>query len=354
MASFEKRGKKYRAVISVTRNGKRSKVSKTFAKKKDAEKWATLMEADKYQDVNIIASKMNFQEYFIFWLENFKKDNVRESTYKSYLGIYNVVSKAFGNVKLDNLSHAYLQERIDNLTENTSHGYAIKIIRLVKACLKEAQYDGYIKKDVYSRLKAHGISKKKSANYLSASEYETLRDYLYRHTDNRVNVAILVALETGMRIGEVLALTSNDISVPLQTIRINKSYSSSVHEITAPKTASSNRTIKITAELAKAIAPDGNSKDRLFNYVNATIRKRLKELIDELHLHSITIHGLRHSHASYLIYQGVTINYVSARLGHADTSITQQIYTHMLQEERTREQQKMLDVLSSPQTKIAK
>ena len=62
MASFEKRGKKYRAVVSVMDNGVRRKVSKTFATKKEAKEWATIMEADKFQNKKIIASSMAFAD----------------------------------------------------------------------------------------------------------------------------------------------------------------------------------------------------------------------------------------------------------------------------------------------------
>ena len=107
------------------------------------------------------------------------------------------------------------------------------------------------------------------------------------------------------------------------------------------------RDIKITNELANIISNEkNNSTEFIFNCRRQTVRNRLDSLISKLDLQPITIHGLRHSHASYLLYKGVSINYVSARLGHANTSITQKVYAHMLKEEKTREQDKTIEILS--------
>ena len=93
MASFEKRGKKYRAVVSVMDNGVRRKVSKTFPTKKEATEWATIMEADKFQNKKIIASSMTFADRFKMWMENYKKSEVREATYATYKSDYHVIEK---------------------------------------------------------------------------------------------------------------------------------------------------------------------------------------------------------------------------------------------------------------------
>lgn len=78
-------------------------------------------------------------------------------------------------------------------------------------------------------------------------------------------------------------------------------------------------------------------------------------MLKALKLPQITVHGLRHSHASYLLYKGVSVNYVSERLGHANTAITQLVYTHMLSEERSNEADKTVKILSkSPNVPKAK
>lgn len=59
----------------------------------------------------------------------------------------------------------------------------------------------------------------------------------------------------------------------------------------------------------------------------------------------ITFHGLRHTHASILISQGVGVDYIAERLGHADTSITLRVYVHLLKDKRDKDNQKALRVI---------
>lgn len=347
MASFEKRGKKYRAIVSVMDNGVRRKVSKTFPTKKEATEWATIMEADKFQNKKIIASSMTFADWFKMWMENYKKSEVRESTYAAYKSDYNVILKYFGNTTLAELTYPLLQSTLDKIGKKKKQGSLANLVIKIRASLKEAKYEQYIKTDIYSRLKPHGIRVDKKANVLSATEFEKLQSYLYQnYQNNLVNGAILIALETGMRIGEILALNSKDVSATFQTIVINKSLSHATCKITPPKNKHSIRTIKITKELANVIGSYGYHEHRIFNVSSDTIRRNLDEIIELLNLTPITTHGLRHSHASYLLYRGISINYVSARLGHANVSITQRVYAHMLKEEKQREQERAMEILS--------
>lgn len=118
--------------------------------------------------------------------------------------------------------------------------------------------------------------------------------------------------------------------------------------ITKPKTKTSVRNVKVTHELAEMLTSrsDRRKYERFFNMTIFPVERHLKELLDYLGLPQITVHGLRHSHASYLLYKGVSINYVSARLGHANTAITQLVYAHMLPEEQDNEAEKTVKLLS--------
>ena len=187
MASFEKRGKKYRAVVSVMDNGVRRKVSKTFPTKKEATEWATIMEADKFQNKKIIASSMTFSDWFKRWMENYKKSEVRESTYAAYKSDYNVISKYFGNTTLAELTYPLLQSTLDKIGKKKKQGSVANLVIKIRASLKEAKYEQYIKSDIYSRLKPHGIRVDKKANVLSATEFEKLQNYLYQNYQLRLH-----------------------------------------------------------------------------------------------------------------------------------------------------------------------
>ncbi|MGN4127270.1 tyrosine-type recombinase/integrase [Lysinibacillus sphaericus] len=85
---------------------------------------------------------------------------------------------------------------------------------------------------------------------------------------------------------------------------------------------------------------DGNVK--VVSYEDAN--KRLKEILNDLGIQEITCHGLRHTHASVLLYEGVNTQYVSERLGHESIFTTMYTYAHVSRELRARVEQKALSV----------
>lgn len=346
MASYEKRGKKWRVVVSVMDKGVRRKVSKTFNTKREATEWSVQMESDKFQNKKIIASSMLFSDYFKMWVKNYKSKDIRASTLTAYITAENIIDTLFTNVRLEDLNYPILQHGLDEYGESHKKSYLTLLVAKIKASLKDALYDGYITSDFFSRLKPHGLESDVKIKALSADEFEILQAYLYAHSNDKINLSLLVALETGMRIGEVLALNYEDVSAPFNNIHVDKSLTAASREITPPKNKNSYRDVRITKELTAVIFNSGSS-GRIFGHTHQAALKRIQRVTKSLNIYSkLSVHGLRHSHASYLLYKGVSINYISKRLGHANTSITQEVYAHMLKEERISETDKALDVLS--------
>lgn len=345
MASYEKRGKKWRVVVSVMDKGVRRKVSKTFNTKREATEWSVQMESDKFQNKKIIASSMTFADYFQFWIKTYKKNDIRKSTLKAYSTTYGIICKLFTDITLDDLNYSLLQRRLDNYGESHKKSFMNLLVSKIKASLKDALYDGYITSDFFSRLKPHGLAGDDKLNALSVQEFETLQAYLYAHQDEERDLALLIGLETGMRIGEILALNYSDVSKAFNNIHIDKSLAYNLNTITPPKNKNAYRDVKITDRLTNLILSN-DSSGRIFSSRATRVRERLIKIIKILDITPITVHGLRHSHASYLLYKGVSINYISKRLGHANTAITQKVYAHMLEEERISETEKTLSILS--------
>ncbi|WP_195332179.1 site-specific integrase [Weissella cibaria] len=254
---------------------------------------------------------------------------------------------------MEKLTTLSLQKELNEFGETHSKKYARDILTLIKTSLRDAYLDGIIKRDIFTRLQPAGQVVDKGDNFLNATDFTKLQDFLYSKTNEMqarpFYLMALVALETGARLGEVQALTKKDITD--NHITINKAYSSSTHKVTDPKTKSSVRTIAISKRLSAVLSNffKTTGQDNLIeNKMNtARVSLEMQDLVREADIQPIHFHGLRHSHVSYLLHNGVDIDYVSKRVGHANVSVTLQIYAHMLKEKELAQDELTLHVLDN-------
>jgi len=158
-----------------------------------------------------------------------------------------------------------------------------------------------------------------------------------------------------LRFSEALALTTNDFDFTGQKIKITKTWNYKCADggFTETKNSSSKRTLQIDAQLAQQFQNMFNNygfdaekpvfvNGRVFN---STVNCRLKALCKKAAIPVIAIHSLRHTHASLLIYAGVSIASVAKRLGHANTTTTQETYLHIVKELENQDNDKVLEHL---------
>ncbi|MHC8464530.1 tyrosine-type recombinase/integrase [Weissella tructae] len=356
MASFEKRGNKFRAVVSYKDvRGIRRKTSKTFDKKKDATAWAIDTENKLKNGFDFSAAKKTFPDYFEDWIDTFKKKSIGAATLKKYKTWANVVSRLFEGIPLDKLSTPLLQQILDDFGETHSPLYMKNFVGAIKASLADAYIDGALERDIHSRLKAHGNKEHahQDVNYLSAEEFQKLQAYLYSKEDafhqHPFYLMVLIGLETGARSGEIQAMNTNAFNSDTSTITIIESWSTNISDYTGTKNDASDRHVTLSPELSAVINRyiSGLEGPRWFKPINTgTTSKYMRKLVEEVGITPIRFHGLRHTHVSYLRYKGVDVEYVRSRVGHGSTRTTEAVYTHSLPEQ-TREQNKLaLDILS--------
>lgn len=162
--------------------------------------------------------------------------------------------------------------------------------------------------------------------------------------DRPTSYAIFMTMYyTGMREGELLALTPADIDLDKSTIRINKSYQRLNKEdvITTPKTARSNRVITIPAGLydclrsymAKCYGLQPN--DRLFPYTKHFLAHEMNWGCEKSGVKRIRVHDIRHSHASLLVEMGFSPLLIAKRLGHERVQTTMETYSHLYPNKQT-------------------
>jgi integrase len=141
---------------------------------------------------------------------------------------------------------------------------------------------------------------------------------------------------SGMRVGELLALSAADFDFTNNAITINKNMATSIKIIYTPKTDKSYRTIPMPPSVMKLAKDYIDSlqevPERIIFTTQATLLRYLKKYAAEAGVKPIHTHDLRHSHASHLIHEKVPITTISRRLGHANPAITLSIYAHMYED----------------------
>jgi len=172
--------------------------------------------------------------------------------------------------------------------------------------------------------------------------------------------AFITLYYTGMRIGELTALTPADIDLAKKTININKSYQRLNGEdiISPPKTPKSNRVITIPDALCRCLKSYMNrtyaleKNDRLFPFTNHFIRHEMDKGCLKSGVKRIRVHDIRHSHASLLIDMGFTPLLIAERLGHEKVETTLQTYSHLYPNKQNEVAEK-LDLLTATVANIS-
>lgn len=166
---------------------------------------------------------------------------------------------------------------------------------------------------------------------------------------------ILLIAKTGLRFSEALALTKGDFNFSYQTITISKTWNYKTEEggFQETKNASSKRVVQLDWKTNMQFAQllERYDEDKLIfvsgRIFNSTVNNRLRRHCEKSEIPIISIHGLRHTHASLLLFAGVSIASVARRLGHANMSTTQQTYLHIIQELENQDNDKIMRYLSS-------
>lgn len=140
-----------------------------------------------------------------------------------------------------------------------------------------------------------------------------------------------------MRSGEMMALTLEDFDFEEQAVEINKNYARLDREdlILEPKTPKSNRSISLPTHVCDLVQDyasrlvDYEEGDRLFDVTKSFLYHEMERGCQLSGAKKFRVHDLRHSHASLLIELGVSVLYISERLGHENIETTLEIYAHL-------------------------
>ncbi len=279
--------------------------------------------------------------YYAQWIRVYKEGAIRKVTMDKYLMTQSWLEKLVPNLKLCEVTRITYQQLLNDYAVQHERQTTMDFHHQLKAAILDAVDDGLIGRDPTRKAIIKGKSPaQKKIKYLNQFELHTLLVNLDLRGDINWDWLILLIAKTGLRFSEALAITPKDFDFSHQTISISKTWDYKGKGGFLPtKNASSVRKIQIDwqtviqfSELVKGLPKDETifvTKKRVFN---STANNILARHCKRLNIPVISIHGLRHTHASLLLFAGVSIASVARRLGHASMTTTQKTYIHIIQE----------------------
>lgn len=282
-----------------------------------------------------------FFEYYRQWVDVYKRGAIREATMSKYLMTQKWVEKLAPDLKISELTRTMYQQLLNDYAQYHERQTTLDFHHQLKGAVLDAVDEGLIERDPTRKAiikgKTPGIKKIK---YLNQFELHMLIAGLDIKDEPNWDWFILLVAKTGMRFSEALAITPADFDFSRQTLSISKTWDYKGDGGFMPtKNHSSVRKIQIDwqivvkfSELVKGLPEDkpifvGESK-----IYNSTVNNVLARHCQACGISVISIHGLRHTHASLLLFAGVSIASVARRLGHASMTTTQKTYLHIIQE----------------------
>lgn len=355
MASIKKRGSTWQYTINNYENGKRKPIVKGgFKTKKEAQLAAAEIETQMKKGQHVVIKEIPFSRYFAEWIELYKSNRYK-TTYKRYLNSLDRVKEYFKDLPIQKITRIDYQKFINEYGKGKSKETVRKLNTHIRSCVKDAIEDGYIFIDFTRKveLNASKTAKKASEKHLDFFDSVKLYKELFNRLDNNTTTyhLILLGLVSGARFGELVGLTKENFNFKNNTISIKKAWDYKEGTGFAPlKNEQSERTIsidgKVMNEFKKLILslPE-NPYDLVFYRPTSTkvitnegANKLLHKTLETLNIDVISMHGLRHTHASVLLYKGSNIHSVSKRLGHSDIQTTLDHYAHVLKEMEQRDE----------------
>ena len=364
MASYQKRGKTWQYTVSRMVDGKSAPLRKGgFRTKPEAVAAAKLVEADVLKGLSPISEKIPLDEYFEQWVKVYKKD-VKDVTLERYDDTHETIKKHFQGKAIQDIKKRDYQEFLNKLGEGWAKETTRKLNTHIRACVREAIDEGIIRIDFTrgANIVGNNPAKRPEEKHLDYKECGMLLNEVRERLDEGLGYYLIyLGLSTGMRFAEMVGLTRKDFLFVTSEIVINKTWdykSGKGFDIT--KNDPSNRVIKIdkkTMDVFKRlfISTPPNIHGLVFYspqskykvLTNSGANQLLRATTQELGINNITMHGLRHTHASVLLYRKASIYYVSERLGHANTDTTIRHYAHVIKELRVEDTKIATDTFAS-------
>ena len=305
---------------------------------------------------------MFLTDYYLREIKTYKKGQVRQVTYNKYRSNGRFLLENFPDLVLSKMTADDYQQILNKYAETHEKTTTTDFHRQLAWALKRAyNVDGILKRDVTfdAKIPLGKQSRKKKTKFLEIEDMRKLVQELKHENTPEANF-FLILLKTGLRFAEALGITLDDVDFDKKTVTINKTLDYKKHRegtrsFVPTKNKYSVRTIVVDDAVLYMLWKNAKGADqdesifykiKGFQY-NSTLNDWLKRACQKAGVPEVTLHGLRHEHATYLVSQGISSMAVAERLGHADDSVTRAVYIHRLETERARDNKEIAQKIAS-------
>lgn len=319
-------------------SGKR--IVKRFKTQQEAKDSLTVSKSSVLTNIYITPSQLTFGQWLIDYIKLYITNSATHSTIRQYTN-FATYAESLSNVPLQKLNTNLLQKLINDLPDRLCDNTKNNIANFFKRALNKA----YLTKLIpYNPMDGTKIPKKTNNDVetFTLDEMNIILKYLaskpWKHRDY---VIIKTAFATGMRIGEILALQSYDIFPTY--INVSKSVKKDLSGKIVIGTTKNKKTRQVTAPpniiaMLQGMKQNDNgflfySRTNKFLINEATMGENWKLILKTANVEYRKFHAIRHTHATQLLENGVSITEVSKRLGHSNVTVTMNTYSHLLKEQ---------------------
>lgn len=271
--------------------------------------------------------------------------HIRKVTLDKYKMTLRWLRKLIPDLKIKDLTRISYQELLNNYALEHERQTTMDFHHQLKGSILDAVDEGLLDRDPTRKAIIKGKTPSvKKVKFINQFELHTLLDTLELKNEISWEWMILLIAKTGLRFSEALALTPADFNFSRQSISVSKTWDYKGEGGFLPtKNQSSIRKVQIDwqtviqfSQLIKDLPEDKPIfvKGKVYN---STVNGVLERYCKKAEVPVISIHGLRHTHASLLLFAGVSIASVARRLGHSSMNTTQKTYLHIIQELENRD-----------------
>jgi len=297
----------------------------------------------------IESTKTTVAQWADTWLADYAKHRVKSTTFERYLIYMDKVKEELGNIQLQKLTGPKIQAVYTKWHDQYAPSTIRQFHAVLRMCMEQALMEGLIPRNPCAHVKPPALNESRS-RALDMKEVPALLDAA---KGSPIRGPILMALLTGLRRGEVLGLRWEDVDLESGVLVVNRQLVlvSNKVELVEPKSRSAHRYITLPTLLVLELRATrktqserklfmgnrwGNEWDLVFaredgSPINPTyLSVEFKRVVERAGLRPIRFHDLRHTQATLLLAAGENLKVVQERMGHANSNITLDTYTHVV------------------------